>query len=187
MLVGGSMKSRLYRLGARFLAILTAVFTFCIRPGRGRHHRGAGASNTYGKGSRAVRPIPRSSRRSCGPREPTSVSSTPASTATPPKACCSALTASCRTAPAPSSCSGGNDRRKGSPDRTSEIQSRLKARGIPVIMIANGTLRLPHQPDGQHLTPEATTCSPSTWRRRSRESSAARRIGPGRRTIVPAS
>jgi acyl-CoA thioesterase-1 len=31
----------------------------------------------------------------------------------------------------------------------------LKARGIPVIMIANGTFRgLPHQPDGQHLTPE---------------------------------
>ena len=50
---------------------------------------------------------------------------------------------------------GGNDRRKGSPDRTSEIQSRLKARGIPVIMIANGTFwGLPHQPDGQHLTPE---------------------------------
>ena len=50
---------------------------------------------------------------------------------------------------------GGNDRRKGSPDRTSEIQSRLRARGIPVIMIPNGTFRgLPHQPDGQHLTPE---------------------------------
>jgi acyl-CoA thioesterase-1 len=50
---------------------------------------------------------------------------------------------------------GGNDRRKGSPDRTSEIQSRLQARGIPVVMIANGTFRgLPHQPDGQHLTPE---------------------------------
>ena len=50
---------------------------------------------------------------------------------------------------------GGNDRRKGSPDRTSEIQSRLSARGIPVIMIANSTFKgLPHQPDGQHLTPE---------------------------------
>jgi acyl-CoA thioesterase I len=50
---------------------------------------------------------------------------------------------------------GGNDRRKGSPDRTSEIQSRLSARGIPVIMMPNGMLRgLPHQPDGQHLTPE---------------------------------
>jgi acyl-CoA thioesterase I len=50
---------------------------------------------------------------------------------------------------------GGNDRRKGSPDRTAEIQSRLSARGIRVIMLANGMLRgLPHQPDGQHLTPE---------------------------------
>jgi acyl-CoA thioesterase-1 len=50
---------------------------------------------------------------------------------------------------------GGNDRRKGSPDRTAEIQSRLSARGIPVIMLPNNALRgLPHQPDGQHLTPE---------------------------------
>src|SRR6201995_4310288 len=50
---------------------------------------------------------------------------------------------------------GGNDRRKGSPDRTSEIQGRLSARGIPVIMMPNGMLRgLPHQPHGQHLTPE---------------------------------
>lgn len=50
---------------------------------------------------------------------------------------------------------GGNDRRKGSPDRTAEIQSRLSARGIQVIMLQNNALRgLPHQPDGQHLTPE---------------------------------
>ena len=50
---------------------------------------------------------------------------------------------------------GGNDRRKLRPDRTAEIQSHLSARGIPVIMLANGMLRgLPHQPDGQHLTPE---------------------------------
>jgi len=50
---------------------------------------------------------------------------------------------------------GGNDRRKLSPDRTAEIQSRLAARHIPVIMLANGMLHgLPHQPDGQHLTPE---------------------------------
>src|SRR6201991_4383337 len=50
---------------------------------------------------------------------------------------------------------GGNDRRKGSPDRTSEIQSRLSARGIQVIMLPNNVFRgLPHQPDGQHLTPE---------------------------------
>ena len=50
---------------------------------------------------------------------------------------------------------GGNDRRKGRPDRTADIQSRLSARGIAVIMLPNGMLRgLPHQPDGQHLTPE---------------------------------
>jgi acyl-CoA thioesterase-1 len=50
---------------------------------------------------------------------------------------------------------GGNDRRKGSPDRTSDIQSQLRARGIPVIMIPNSSFRgLPHQSDGQHLTPE---------------------------------
>jgi acyl-CoA thioesterase-1 len=50
---------------------------------------------------------------------------------------------------------GGNDRRKGSPDRTAEIQSRLSARGIAVIMLPNGaSSRLPRQPDGVHLTPE---------------------------------
>src|SRR5436190_675354 len=48
---------------------------------------------------------------------------------------------------------GGNDRRKGAPDRTSEIQSRLSGLGIKVVMCNNGMLRgLPHQPDGQHLT-----------------------------------
>lgn len=50
---------------------------------------------------------------------------------------------------------GGNDRRKGRTDRTSEIQSRLRARGIPVIMLGNNMFRgLPHQPDGVHLTPD---------------------------------
>lgn len=50
---------------------------------------------------------------------------------------------------------GGNDRRKGSADRSSEIQSRLSARGIPVIVIGNSIFSgLPHQPDGVHLTPE---------------------------------
>jgi acyl-CoA thioesterase-1 len=50
---------------------------------------------------------------------------------------------------------GGNDRRKGRPDRTAEIQSRLAARKIPVVMLGNGMLGgLPHQPDGVHLTPE---------------------------------
>jgi acyl-CoA thioesterase-1 len=50
---------------------------------------------------------------------------------------------------------GGNDRRKGRPDRTADIQNRLAARHIRVIILANSMLRgLPHQPDGQHLTPE---------------------------------
>jgi acyl-CoA thioesterase-1 len=50
---------------------------------------------------------------------------------------------------------GGNDGRKGSQDRTGEIQSRLSARGVPVIMLPNNVFKgLPHQPDGQHLTPE---------------------------------
>jgi acyl-CoA thioesterase-1 len=50
---------------------------------------------------------------------------------------------------------GGNDRRKLAPDMTSEIRARLTAMGIKVVMLRNGMLRgKPHQPDGQHLTPE---------------------------------
>lgn len=50
---------------------------------------------------------------------------------------------------------GGNDQRQGTADRTSEIQSRLNARGIQVIVLGNSMLRgLPHQADGIHLTPE---------------------------------
>lgn len=50
---------------------------------------------------------------------------------------------------------GGNDRRKLAADNTPAIQSRLSAMGIKVVMLPNGMFRgLPHQPDGQHLTPE---------------------------------
>lgn len=54
---------------------------------------------------------------------------------------------------------GGNDQRKGAgADRAAniaEIQRRLTARGIKVIMLENSMLRgLPHQPDGEHLTAE---------------------------------
>jgi acyl-CoA thioesterase-1 len=50
---------------------------------------------------------------------------------------------------------GGNDRRKLAPDNTPAIQGRLSAMGIKVVMLPNGMLHgLPHQPDGQHLTPE---------------------------------
>jgi len=54
---------------------------------------------------------------------------------------------------------GGNDRRKGVADASAgnlaAIQSRLKVRGIRVVVLDNAMLgRYPHQPDGQHLTPE---------------------------------
>jgi acyl-CoA thioesterase I len=53
---------------------------------------------------------------------------------------------------------GGNDRRKGEGDTSqnlAEIQSRLSARGVRVVMMENGMFRgLPKQPDGQHMTPE---------------------------------
>ncbi len=50
---------------------------------------------------------------------------------------------------------GGNDRRKHAADQTAEIRSRLSAMGITLVMLSNNMLHgLPHQPDGQHLTPE---------------------------------
>jgi acyl-CoA thioesterase-1 len=54
---------------------------------------------------------------------------------------------------------GGNDRRTGREDdragNVAAIESRLAARGIKVITLENGMFHsLPHQPDGQHLTPE---------------------------------
>lgn len=53
---------------------------------------------------------------------------------------------------------GGNDRRKGKDDtaqNVAEMQSRLAARGVRVIMMENSMFRsLPKQPDGQHMTPE---------------------------------
>src|SRR6204780_3325775 len=50
---------------------------------------------------------------------------------------------------------GGNDGRKGRPDRTAEIESRLSAKGIRVILLPNSAFPgMPHHPDGQHLTPE---------------------------------
>ena len=50
---------------------------------------------------------------------------------------------------------GGNDGRKGRPDRTAEIESRLSAKGVRVILLPNSAFHgMPHQPDGQHLTPE---------------------------------
>jgi acyl-CoA thioesterase I len=50
---------------------------------------------------------------------------------------------------------GGNDPRKGRTNYTAELQSRLRAMGVRVVMLPNEMLRgKPHQPDGIHLTPE---------------------------------
>src|SRR6266480_3238123 len=50
---------------------------------------------------------------------------------------------------------GGNDRRKGTPDQTSEILTKLHSMGVKVVLLSNKLFRgLPHQPDGVHLTPE---------------------------------
>lgn len=50
---------------------------------------------------------------------------------------------------------GGNDMRRGAPNYTSAIRSRLRAMGIRVVMVPNVMFRgKPHQPDGIHLTPE---------------------------------
>jgi acyl-CoA thioesterase-1 len=54
---------------------------------------------------------------------------------------------------------GSNDMRKGVGDQMegnlAAIESRLAARGIKVVVAENSLNRgLPHQPDGQHLTPE---------------------------------
>jgi acyl-CoA thioesterase-1 len=50
---------------------------------------------------------------------------------------------------------GGNDLRKNAPNYTAELQSRIRAMGIRIVMLPNTMFQgKPHQPDGQHLTPE---------------------------------
>jgi acyl-CoA thioesterase I len=50
---------------------------------------------------------------------------------------------------------GGNDVRRGATNYTAELQSRLRAMGVKVVMLPNAMFRgKPHQPDGVHLTPE---------------------------------
>ena len=50
---------------------------------------------------------------------------------------------------------GGNDLRKGAPNYTAELRSRLSAMGVRVVMLPNEMFRgKPRQPDGQHLTLE---------------------------------
>ena len=50
---------------------------------------------------------------------------------------------------------GGNDLRKNAPNYSAELQRRISAMGIKIVMLPNSMLRgKPHQPDGVHLTPE---------------------------------
>jgi len=156
-LMGARMKSCSYRFGVlSFLSILAAMFIFASAPAGAATIVALGASNTYGKGV---------ARHQAYPAQLEAILRAKGANVRVVNAGINGDTTEGmlqrldRSVPNGTSAvilqPGGNDRRKGSPDRTSEIQSRLKARGIPVIMIPNGMFRgLPHQPDGQHLTPE---------------------------------
>ena len=157
MLMGASMKSCTKRFGVPgLLSILAAILIFASAPASAATIVALGASNTYGKGVARSQAYPaqlEAMLRAKGANVRVVNAGINGDTTE------GMLQRLDRVVPNGTSAvilqPGGNDRRKGSPDRTSEIQSRLRARGIPVIMIANGTFRgLPHQPDGQHLTPK---------------------------------
>jgi acyl-CoA thioesterase-1 len=151
------MKSRAFRLGILgWLAILGAISTFAATPAGAATIVALGASNTYGKGVARNQAYPAQLEAILRAR---GFSVHVVNAGINGDTTESMLSRLDRTVPNGTSAvilqPGGNDRRKGSPDRTSEIESRLRGRGIPVIMLANGMLHgLPHQPDGQHLTPE---------------------------------
>lgn len=139
-----------------FLSILVAVFVFTMAPADAATIVALGASNTYGKGVARNQAYPaqleailrakgaKVSVVNAGINGDTTEGMLRRLDQAVPKGTSAVILQP-----------GGNDRRKGSPDRTSEIQSQLRARGIPVIMMPNGSFKgLPHQPDGQHLTPE---------------------------------
>ena len=151
------MKSRPFRPSVPgSLAILAAIFIFAVAPADAATIVALGASNTYGKGVARGQAYPAQLEAilrakgtnvrvvNAGINGDTTEGMLRRLDQAVPKGTSAVILQP-----------GGNDRRKGSPDRTSEIQSQLSARGIPVIMIPNSAFRgLPHQPDGQHLTPE---------------------------------
>jgi acyl-CoA thioesterase-1 len=134
------MKSHGYRFGVPgFLSILAAVFIFASAPAGAATIVALGASNTYGKGV---------ARNQAYPAQLEAILRAKGANVRVVNAGINGDTTEGmlqrldRVVPNGTSAvilqPGGNDRRKGSPDRTS-----------------NGTFRgLPHQPDGQHLTPE---------------------------------
>jgi len=151
------MKPRPFRPGfPGFLALLAAICIFATAPAGAATIVALGASNTYGKGVSRGQAYPAQLEAilrakganvrvvNAGINGDTTEGMLRRLDQVVPKGTSAVILQP-----------GGNDRRKGSPDRTSEIQSQLSARGIPVIMIPNSSFRgLPHQPDGQHLTPE---------------------------------
>jgi acyl-CoA thioesterase I len=151
------MKPHSFRQGiASFLSVLAAILIFAAAPAEAATIVALGASNTYGKGVARGQAYPAQLEAilrakganvrvvNAGINGDTTEGMLRRLGQAVPKGTSAVILQP-----------GGNDRRKGSPDRTSEIQSQLSARGIPVIMIPNSSFRgLPHQPDGQHLTPE---------------------------------
>ena len=151
------MKPRPFRPGIPgFLSVLAAILIFATAPAGAATIVALGASNTYGKGVARGQAYPAQLEAilrakganvrvvNAGINGDTTEGMLRRLNQAVPKGTSAVILQP-----------GGNDRRKGSPDRTSEIQSQLSARGIAVIMIPNSSFRgLPHQPDGQHLTPE---------------------------------
>lgn len=151
------MKSRPFRPGIPgLLSILAAILIFATAPAGAATVVALGASNTYGKGVARGQAYPAQLEAilrakganirvvNAGINGDTTEGMLRRLNQAVPKGTSAVILQP-----------GGNDRRKGSPDRTSEIQGQLSARGIPVIMMPNSSFRgLPHQPDGQHLTPE---------------------------------
>ena len=156
LIMGARMKSSALRFGTRGCLALLTILTFGVVSADAATIVALGASNTYGKGVE---------RDQAYPAQLEAILRAKGSNAQVVNAGINGDTTEGmlgrldRAVPNGTSAvilqPGGNDRRKGRPDRTADIQSRLAARHIPVIMLANGMLGgLPHQPDGQHLTPE---------------------------------
>jgi acyl-CoA thioesterase-1 len=148
-----------------FLAILAAIF-FRIRTRRRRHHRGARRQQHLWQGGRAQSGVPCATRGDLAGQGANVRVVNAGINGDTTEGMLQRLDRTCRTGPAPSSCSpAATTAAKARRTEHRRIQSRLKARGIPVIMIPNGTFSgLPRQPDGQHLTPEGYHSSPSRWR-----------------------
>src|ERR1700704_3592334 len=154
--MGGNMRSRAIRFGALGCLALLAVLNIGVAWADAATIVALGASNTYGKGV---------ARNQAYPVQLEAILRAKGSNVRVVNAGINGDTTEGmlgrldRAVPNGTSAvilqPGGNDRRKGRPDRTADIQSRLAARNIPVVMLGNSMLGgLPHQPDGQHLTPE---------------------------------